>query len=233
MKTERVKVSDLTIDPKLTAMRPINMMFVSRFRQAYRVGTKMPTPIVEAGTYRVVSGNHRVTAMRMEYGDDYEVKVDVREYDSERAVIEEFARENVPHGNPLEGVSRKKIAVALVGTGATNEELSELFCVPVRRIIEWCGMTVTVVGKRSKKTRTEVIKRGPDIIGETITEDQYESHMKRDRGVTAYSQAEQLSRWLRNGWIKATDLRSIEALEELSGEITTFLSTIANEKESA
>lgn len=229
MSLQRVRVGELHIDAKLTEMRPINVVFVSRYRQAYRSGADMPRPIVEKGTMRVVSGNHRITALINEYGEDHEIQVDVREYASDRELIEEFARENVAHGNPLEGVSRSKIAHALLKEGASAEEVAQLFNVSVKRITEWCGMTVAVIGGRSKKPRTEIIKRGPEIVGETISAEEYQTHMKRDRGVTAYSLSEQLARWLRQGWIKATDQRSVESLKELLVEIESFLESIERE----
>ena len=223
---EKVRVGDLKIDAKLTELRPINVMFVSRYRQAYRSEANMPRIIVEAGTDTVVSGNHRVTALLDEYGEDYEVGVEYRKYDSRRELLEDFARENVAHGNPLEGVSRARIAHSLLREGATDEEVASLFNVSVRRITEWCGMTVAVIGGRSKKPKAEIIKRGPDIVGDTITREQYQTHMKRDRGVTAYSLAHQLSRWLRQGWVKHTDEKSIKALRELLPEIEKYLQDV-------
>lgn len=225
----QMRVGDLIIDPELTKLRPINTYFVSRYRQAYRHGAPMPLVIVQSGTNRVVSGNHRVTALLEEYGEDHQIKVEVREYDNERAMLEEFARENVAHGNPLEGVSRSKIAHALMEKGATAEEIAILFNVAVRRVVDWCGMTVTVIGGRSKKKHTEIIKRGPEIVGETITQPQYDTHIRADRGISAYSQAAQLTRWINQGWVKPHDHKSVDALRELASAIDTFIATVDEE----
>lgn len=226
METATVRIGDIGFDEELLKLRPINAYIVSRYRQSYRSGANMPKVILDKATLKVVSGNHRTTAMLEEYGEDYEVEVEVRDYATRRELLEDFTRENVAHGFPLEGVSRAKIAHALVQNGATAEEIAQLFNVAVKRIVEWCGLTVSVVGGKTKKGITEIIKRGPDIVGDTITREQYETHMARDRGISAQAQAEQIIRWLRNGWIKPEDTRSINALRELAEEIATFMATV-------
>lgn len=222
-KRETVRLEDLVIDPELTRMRHIDIVVVSRYRQAYRSGADFPPPIIEAGTRRIVSGNHRVTAMLSEYGPDHEVEVVVREYETELELLTDFARENIEHGKQLDGISRTSISQALLERGATAEEVANLFNVSVRKVEQWGGMSVLVIGGKSKTGVPMPIKRGPDIAGEMITREQYDLHMKCDRGVPAYSQADQLARWLRDGWIKPTDLRTVSSLKALRAALDEFL----------
>lgn len=213
----KVKLSELVIDSELVKLRPVNTFVVSRYRQAYRSGAAMPPIIVEKGTNKIVSGNHRYTALVDEYGDDHTIECVVREYKTRRDMLEEFTRENVKHGNPLEGFSQRAISSALLREGMTVEEIAQLFNVSAKRIEDWAGLTVMVIGKKSKKLIAQPMKRGPDIVGETITAEQYDEHVAHDRSISAYAQAKQLTRWLVNGWIQ--DHKSIQALIELRDEI--------------
>lgn len=217
-----VKVGNLVIDEKLTRLRPVNMVFVSRYRQAYRSGRDLGEIIVDSNL-RVVSGNHRVTAMVEEYGPDHECTVTVKPFTDERAVLEEFAANNVAHGNALSGASRRAIAVELIRNGASVEEVAQVFGVSARRIEEWGGQTVFVIGGRSGKSRHPQpmpAKRGIEP-GTEMDKDQYEMHWTHDRGIRAVSQAEQLERWVRNGWVK--DDESVAALRRLNETLNTFL----------
>lgn len=215
MSDKSVKVSELIIDEKLTRLRPINEVFVSRYRQAYRAGKDLGQIIVDANN-RVVSGNHRVTAMAQEFGDDHKITVTVKKYASEREVLEDFARHNADHGNALSGASQRAISIELIKSGASKEEIAQLFGVSVNRVESWAGMTVMVIGGKSGKSRQPQpmpAKHGLEP-GTTMEHDQYETHWKQDRGISAVSQAAQLSRWIENGWVK--DEKSIAALMNLA-----------------
>lgn len=212
---KNVKVSELIIDENLTRLRPVNEVFVSRYRQAYRAGKDLGEIIVDTKN-RVVSGNHRVTALMEEFGEDHELSVSVKKYESEREVLEDFARHNADHGNALSGASQRAITIELIKNGADREDIAQLFGVSVKRIENWAGMTVMVIGGKSGKTRHPQpmpAKHGIEP-GTTMERDQYETHWKQDRGISASSQANQLYRWIENGWVK--DEKSINALRHLS-----------------
>jgi hypothetical protein len=225
MDIQRVQVSSLVFDDKLVEIRPINTVFVSRYRQAMRQEAKFPRPIVEKKTLIIASGNHRVTAYLEEYGPDHLIDVEIRAYTSQRERLRDAAEENAKCGNPLDGISQRRFANELLKMGDTAEEISKLFDVSVKRIEEWCGHTVIVTGG-GKKNEVMPIKRGPKIEGEKVTRVQYEEHIEHDRGMPCSPLANQLSRWLDNGWIKAGDERSVEALRELNDKIVTFLAGI-------
>lgn len=219
-----VRVGDLVIDEKLTWFRPINEWYVSQYRQHYRAGVDMGEIIVEKNKLRVVSGNHRVTAMIREFGPDHGITVTAEQYEGERELLERFAACNLPNGNALDGKQRRAISNELIKQGASREEVASLFGVSVRRIEEWSGMTVMVIGGKSGKAKHPVpmpAKAGVEP-GTTMSHEQYTTHWTHDRGVSAVSQAKQLARWIANGWIK--DERSINALADLRVAIESLLS---------
>lgn len=235
----KMNLSDLIISEKLLRLRPVNVVFVSRYAQAYRAGAPMPLVVVDRKTKRVVSGNHRVTAMRQEYGDDHEVEVILKDFANEKEMLVFMTKENAPLGVPLSGVSRVMISRELLKVGCTPEEVATLFSVTVSRIEEWGKRVAYIVGcpksRRVEATAEQVrqmnrgeesvavpIKRGPDIEGKDITEEQYVEHMAVDKGLPAYKLAEQLTRWLRNGWIDRGDGHTIEALSDLYEGLEKF-----------
>jgi hypothetical protein len=226
MTEKKMKLGALSMDPKLIELRPINLVFVSRYRQAYRTGAVLPPIIVEEGTNRVVSGNHRLHALLAEYGPDHETVVVSKKFSGELDVLKEFARENATHGNPMDGITRKRIVAALLEMGAPVEEVSGLFNVPVRSLQKWGEHFVGVVGENGTK-RLVPVKRGLNPApGTTITERLYEEHKRRDRGVTAVELADQLLRWLKNGWVESQE-EIVASLGQLRREIDKFLKKTA------
>jgi len=224
MKTKTVKIKDLHIDLKLTNLRHVNPVFVSRYRQAYRNEANMPLIIVQIidDLYRVVSGNHRATALREEYGEDHEVKVEVKEYASEREVLEDFAKQNASHGNPIDDFTKKKLTKALLDEGCTPESIASLFNVSVKRI-EMLGDDIIQVTLGNGTIEDRPAKNGfkPEA---PISEKQYDEHSQKDRGLTVVQQAGQLTRWLSQDIIQKTE-SNIVALKLLKVAIDKFLAT--------
>ncbi len=217
-----MKLGDLVIDPKLVEIRPINMFFVSRYRQAYRAGAEFPLVTVEDVTYRITSGNTRVTAMLAEYGPDHKVDVMVTKYANEKEVLEYFIKENASHGNALDTMTRKRMALALIEEGATKDEIASLFNVSIMKIENWAGQTVLVVGKKGKTVFTEVKPGKRGLKGKTITAVQYTTHVEKDRGLNIVSQMDQMIRWLSNGWVEYT-ARNVNSAQELRDVLNKFL----------
>jgi len=203
---KKVKVSELIINEKLTELRPINPFIVSRYRQNYRTGAEFPPIVINKDTGLIVSGNHRASALKGEYSENHKVAAIYRTYDNEREMIEDFTKENISHGNPLSGISKKKIACALLDLGASSQEIGNIFNIPIKRI-EKIGedFRLVVGGKKDCKEVRQPIKRGPDIPSEEpMTDEQYQTHVDHDRGITFDEMANQIIRWCKNGWIEKT-----------------------------
>lgn len=215
MSTKPIPIKNLTHDPELVEMRPINDVFVSRYRQAMRSGDKFPPLLVDPGGV-IVSGNTRATAYRAEYGEDYAVPCIVRKFKSRAEMMEEAVRENAKHGNPLDGFQRKRFSAKLIELGRSPEQVASLLGVPVKRIEEWGGETVIVRGMGRQP-----MKHGlKHLAGTTITKKQYESHVAEDRGVPAASQARQLARWIKDGWVDMSDEKTAAAMSDLVSVIS-------------
>ena len=217
------KISELNQSEEVLEIRPINSVTVSRYRQAMRAGDNFPPLVIEKGTNIIVSGNQRFTAYSLEYGEDHKVNVIEREYKDKVELLEDSVRENTKHGLPLDGISRRRAVLKLASYGRSPEAIAQLIGVSVHKVEQIGGHVVYVRGSKEPKP----IKSGlGNIRGRTVTEEQYESHIRKDRAMPAYQSAEQLTRWLENGWVDMEDERNIEALEKLAKAIDNALDEI-------
>ena len=210
----KIKLSELEFSERLTALRTIDAFTVSRYRIAMRAGAQFPKPLVNRDTNEIVSGNHTVTAMLAEFGEDHVIEVDTKTYKSDAEIIEDFARHNVGHGRPLDGWTQRKIALALAEAGQSEAAIAALLNVPVAHLQKWGDRTVIVIG-RDKERRTEPVKAGVYVPKGTMTERQYERHAEADIGMSVRELADQLSARLENGWINKDDAGECLALDRL------------------
>jgi hypothetical protein len=207
----KAKLNTLKHDDEIVYLRHINPVFVSRYRQAMRNGDQFPPLVIEKGSNIIVSGNTRATAYREEFGESHDVEVTYKTFKNRAEMLEEAVRENAKHGNPLDGFSRRKFALKLIELGRKPEQVAQLFGVAVKRIEEWGGQTVAVRGMGQQPT-----KRGLEhISGQPVTKVQYTKHEESDRGMPIKSMAEQLTRWIENGWTKDCDEKTVSSLIKL------------------
>lgn len=201
----------------ITEIRPINVVTVSSYRQHMRAGAQFP-PIVVTPKLEIVSGHHRHAAYLAEYGENHAIEVEVQKFDTTADMIEFAIQQNVAHGLPLDGISRKRAIFKLTELGRTKEQLATLFGVSVKRVELLAGEGVVIRGTM------QPVKAGLEHMhGRKVAEKAYEAHIARDMGMPAYRQAEQLTRWLDNGWVDWTDERNVEAIEKLKAAIENAL----------
>ena len=220
----KIKVSDLKFSDELLELRPINIWVVSKYRQAMREGAKFPKIVID-GNNTIIAGNHRVTAYKQEFGDDYIVDAEVKTFVSPRDMVEYFARDNATHGLPLEGIEKKRIAARLLDLGASAENIASIFGVAVKRVEEWAGLTVCVIGNTTapgaiKKVDYMPVKKGSEhMAGIEVTRAEYESHNESDLGLEDYVIADCLTSRIRRGWIDFDNEKSVKSLRELRNEL--------------
>jgi hypothetical protein len=220
----KIKVGELKFDPELLYLRPIDVHGVSKYRQAMREGAKFPKIVVDS-TNTIIAGNHRVTAYRQEFGDDYIIEAEKITFASPRERIEYFAKDNSVHGLPLAAIEKKRIASKLIGLGSSTESIASMFGVAVKRVEEWVGMTVCVIGNAGAPgtivTREYLpLKQGSShMAGEEVSKAEYAEHNESDLGLEDYVIADHLASRLRRGWVDFNDDKTAEALRNLRKEI--------------
>ena len=215
----KIKLSKLKQSPDILEIRRVNPVIVSRYRQAMRAGEKFPNMVVQKGTNIIVQGNHRFEAYLSEYGEDHTVTVQEKAYKSDAEMIADSVHDNARHGEPLDGIGRKRAIVKLTQLGMKPEELAQLMGVSVKKVVEIGGLTVMVRGNGHKP-----VKHGLEhIVGQTVSAKDYNKHAMTDRALPAYQNAEQLTRWLQNGWVDMNNERNVKALQELHDELDKVL----------
>ena len=215
----KVKLNELKQSDDILEIRRVNPVIVSRYRQAVRAGDKFPDIMVQKGTNIIVRGNHRYSAYVEEYGEDHTINVSVKDYKSEAEMIADSVYDNARHGEPLDGIGRRRAIAKLTSLGMDAEKIASLMGVSVKRITELAGFTVLVRGNGYKP-----VKGGLEhISGQTVSKRQYEEHDNGDRSIPVYAQCEQLIRWIQNGWVDMNDERNTKALERLHNELEKML----------
>lgn len=210
----KIALNKLKQSEQILEIRKVNPVFVSRYRQAMRQGDTFP-PLIITKDHVIVSGNHRYEAYCAEYPEDHKIECTIETFDSEAAMIERAVRDNARHGNPLDGISRKRAILKLIELGRKEEEVAKLLGCSVKHITQLAGQYVIVRGNGKKP-----VKRGLEhMSGKTISKKQYDDHNNRDRAMNVSSQCEQLIRWLDNGWVDLDDPENIEALANLGEAI--------------
>ena len=211
----KVKIGALLPNPAVLEIRPVNPVVVSQYRQHMRAGAAFPVLEIIAGTMMLVCGHHRLDAYRAEFGDDYEIEVKEVSLKTEAEVIERAVSDNIKHGLPMDGISRRRAIIKLATLGRTPNQLAQLFGIAIKRVEAMGEMCVMVRGK------SRAIKRGMEhMAGTTVKPAEYEAHEKRDRGVPAWQNANQLTRWIENGWIDMSDAKTISAMEQLQAALS-------------
>jgi len=216
----KIKLKNLVFDDELISIRKINPIVVSKYRQACRNGAEFPRILIEKSTNKIVSGNHRATAMIAEFGGDYTIDVIVKEYSDKKELLYDFAKENATHGAPLDSFSKRKLVLKTIAEGGTIETLSKILNTPVSRLESYgndlIGVTV------GSKVEQRPAKKGyrPD---KPVTEAEYNKHTNYDKGMSVVQQARQLRRWLVSDVITRNSGNVME-LELLENSLKEWLS---------
>jgi hypothetical protein len=228
MKTRlaEVEVGKLEPDPEILEIRPINTAVVSTYRQNKREGHIFPRPVVTPD-WRIICGNHRTQADLLEFGPDHVIEVEVIQPQTEREAIKMSVADNITHGLPLSGISVKIALNKLLALGCTPEEMAKLFGRPLGQIKKLAGITVMVTPNGKGAAVPKPVKRGLEhLAGKQVSKKKYEEHIKHDMSGTARTHADQLSRWLENGWVKLDDAKTLAALLKLTTLLNKTLKAV-------
>ena len=220
---KKMKVGDIHFDLELIEIRPINSYVINQYRQTIRSGKSMGTLIVDKKSKCFISGNHRGTAYLEEFGPDHILEVEVINFKSRLEILEKFVEENIAHGQPMSGFTKKCVLRALQAEGMAPTEIANLFGVAVKRLEVWGKLNVIVIGDDGVE-RVKPAKRGMKS-GTPMKQNQYNTHVKKDRGMSIFTQAEQITRWLEGNFINIECVRTMEALAALQKELNKFLKT--------
>jgi hypothetical protein len=129
-----LSLAQLVEDPNIYVREEFDEEYVSELADALRVGAKLPPPIVDAATLRIVDGWYRVRAMRRVLGPDAVITVIARTYASEGDVLRDRKELNARNGLRLTPNDRIRAAHLLARAGIPPEEIAAILSVPVERV---------------------------------------------------------------------------------------------------
>jgi ribosomal protein L1 len=219
---KKLALKNLKYDDELLGIRKLNAFTVSEYRQNMRCGAKFP-PIIVTQDKVIVSGNHRHAALIQEFGPDHVTEVIVKTYKNRLEILQDFIKENISHGKKFAEIEKRAATLKLIEHDMKSEAIAQLFNLPVKKIIELAETSVFVIGGGGEQ-ETKAIKNGIEhLIGQTMDKDQYQEHMARDVGISCSRQAQQLTRWIVNGWINRENKNDMESLSGLYGALDGFL----------
>lgn len=231
--TKKIKIADLVADPAIQ-IRDICKQTISEYKGAMSAGAKFPPLVIEAKTNRIVCGNQRYHAYRGFNDPAMLIDCEVETYKTETDLLIRAAEDNSRHGRPLSTWDRKRIIMRLEAAGVDTERISEILCLPVKRVISLAGFKVIVTGgggKTPKYKRPMPVKRGLEhMVGETITAKQYDEHATKDRGVSLIRMAQDVARWIENGWVNEENEAEVQALEYLRDALNNYFAPVAKAK---
>ncbi len=98
---KRLKLTKLKLDDKVFPRAKVDGYHVRAIAKALEAEAHLPPIIVEAKTFRVVDGWHRIAAFRRVWGDDALIDAEVREYEDDAAFFADAVKANVAHGRGL------------------------------------------------------------------------------------------------------------------------------------
>jgi len=222
----KIRLMDIVLDPSIQ-VREVEPFTVSKYVQSMREGAVFPPLLLEEKSNRIVCGNHRYTAYKKILQPESKVEVVLRKFAGEAEIIRTSAKDNATHGRPLDTWDMKRVAARLRDLGDKTEGIAAMFNIPVKKVEQWAGMSVVVIGK-GKSRYTAPVKHGLEhLAGKTIQAKDYESHKQHDYGIPIKNMAAIITRHLQSRWIASEDVKTVENLQALYTELGDYLKVLA------
>lgn len=222
MGTTTLKAIELVFDWNLWPRHSIGGLDstnLARMREALRTGFPLPPVIANKKDLRIVDGFHRTRAVLDVCGDEGEIEVDLREYDTEAAMFLDAGILNAHQGMPMGPKDRAHFILKCRKYKFPWPKIAEALHMDEKHLREF-------VEKRSAKTEGgETIplpSSAHNLSGKTLTKDQ--EHFARHTG-GGFSGPEMYITMLLNA-LKADaftmsekTIRRLEELRDLIGKV--------------
>jgi ParB/Sulfiredoxin domain len=128
----KIAITKIVIDESIYPRSGVSSVAVARLVSALKVGNHFPPLVIEAKTYRLVSGRHRYEAYLKE--GIASVDVEQKVYVSDADLFADAVRFNISHGLPLDQFSIKNAIIRLEQYGYERHQISEIVRLPPAEI---------------------------------------------------------------------------------------------------
>lgn len=130
MAMKDVALASLVEDFSLYPRHGVDDTHVSDLIRAIEAGVTLPPIVVEAKTFRIVDGWHRLRAYRRVLGKEGSTTVDLRQYASEAALFLAAVELNAAHGRKLDRHDQVRIVLRLRELKVNDQQISVALHVP-------------------------------------------------------------------------------------------------------
>lgn len=213
-------LSWLTEDPEVYPRNNVSAVHVDDLVHALNAGATLPDPVADAATGILVDGFHRTRALRRFLDDDDAViGVQVRDFPDKAAMLIASARLNSAHGLSLSRYDQKLVIVKARQVGIADADIAGALNMPVERLIR-----ISVLVAEDSGGIAVPLKNGTaHLAGHRLSDEQI-SALRRARGGSARSKADDLARTLQTGIAPVSHDPALRlALAELRKEIDAAL----------
>ncbi len=217
MSLQKVKVSELVFDFDLYPRAEVDSQHIHYMREAYRAGAKLPPPIIDKKSRRIVDGFHRVKMYLKEEID--EIEVEERSYKSERDIFLDSMHCNAGHGRSLTTFDRAHCVLRADQLGIEPEQIATALCITCEAV---GNLRSNRVGNLRANTTNDnkviqfALKRTiGHMAGKTMSKAQYEANGKLS-GMQQCFYVNQIITLIENGLLDKEDERLLERLRVLN-----------------
>lgn len=131
----KIALAELVEDFSIYPREMVDDVHVGDLANALRAGAKLPPPVVDRQSKRIVDGMHRIRAFRRVLGPEGTIRVELWEYDSELELFLDAARRNGGHGRKLSRSDQVRVLIIARRLGLEDEsQVAVALSVPDERL---------------------------------------------------------------------------------------------------
>lgn len=195
MAIKQVKLGELVEDLTVYPRGSVSEVRVADLCYALDAGARLPPPVIDKTTRKIVDGFHRVRALRRRLGDSGVTGADVREFAGAAEMLLESSRLNSLHGLPLGRYDQRVVHVKASALGASDDQIASALGVTATRLLQ------IVIRQADSAGGPVPLKRGSEFLsGAYLTAEQVAA-IRRMRGAPARAKVAELTRLLEAGLV--------------------------------
>lgn len=212
MALKTIPLAELVEDFAIYPRHAVDDAHVANLAEALRAGATLPPPVAEKATGRIVDGMHTSRAHRKVHGPEATLKVDLRAYADEAALVRDAVARNSAHGRRLDSQDQVRSALMLERLGTSAADIAVTLHITASRVSEITTRVVVVAGEK----RPAKPSQWPNGETRELTEDQYAVHRSAS-GLRHAQTMRQLARELDAGLVRERDQEPARLLYDALG----------------
>lgn len=218
-KSIAVVVGSIIVDPDVMECRGMDTSAIAGVKMAMESGDKFAPVVLDESTGLLVDGITRLEAFKRLYGVEAKIPVVYVDLPTSTDRLMYSADKNAVNGRRIGDWSLRKYACKLIALGVSHSAIELVLHVP-HLTEDMIGGVQVIMQDGTCELRP--VKNGPSMPSH-VTEAEYRMHALHDRAGQAVVFANQLTRWLVQGWISFDKDSTRIALLRLRDAITAHV----------